>query len=632
MEVNCESEIPMEVDSDDADAGRHLKRHATDDIIMCDDHKKRALSAIESIENLDDTKGHTINEWVSKLVVKTEIFNRFKNFLETYVNESGKYVYGEAIRTMCRDNKSSLVVVYSDLARGHYVLAYFLMEAPRRMFEIFDEAATALVFKIFPEYVNISSQIRVRISELILVEQLSGMRTLHLNQLVCTVGFVTATTGVLSMAFSEIYDCDCGRTVGPFSLTETPVCCDKPLKINKEQTLYRNYQRITLQESPSTIVSGRIPRSKDCILLEDLCDQCKPGDEVEITGIYTNEYDGPLNAANGFVVFATVILVNHISVKDCKHISNTLTDDDIATIQRLSKVPNIVDLIVGSIAPSIYGHQFIKRSLALSLFGGEAKNQDGKHNLRGDINILICGDAGMGKSQFLKYVDEIAPRAVYTTGKGASAVGLTAYVRKNIVTKEWTLEAGALVLADKGICLIDEFDKMNEDDRTAIHEAMEQQSISISKAGIITTLQARCAVIAASNPIGGRYNPSLPFLENVELTEPILSRFDILCVVKDECDPMQDERLAEFVVASHIRHHPSSSSSDGDHREINGKLSQDLLRKYIVYSKANVRPKVSVSVCERDRKYMSTFFFFSAWMKTKLLRCMPNCVKKPPDR
>lgn len=370
------------------------------------------------------------------------------------------------------------------------------------------------------------------------------------------------------------------------------------LQINMEQTLYRNYQKITLQESPGRIPAGRIPRSKDCVLLADLCDLCKPGDEIEITGVYTNNYDGSLNTDQGFPVFSTVILANHMVVKDSKQVVASLTDEDVANIQKLSKDPQIIDRIVASIGPSIYGSTFIKRALALTLFGGESKNPGDKHKIRGDINLLICGDPGTAKSQFLKYVEKIAPRAVFTTGQGASAVGLTAYVRRNPVSKEWTLEAGALVLADQGVCLIDEFDKMNDQDRTSIHEAMEQQSISISKAGLVTSLQARCAVIAAANPIGGRYDPSMTFSENVNLSEPILSRFDILCVVKDEYDPMHDQQLARFVVDSHIRHHPLKEESElsAMQRDSSVKeIPQELLKKYIVYSKVNVRPKLAVS-------------------------------------
>jgi DNA replication licensing factor MCM2 len=269
--------------------------------------------------------------------------------------------------------------------------------------------------------------------------------------------------------------------------------------------------------------------------------------------------------------------------------------------------------IFASIAPSIYGHEDIKRAIALLLFGGEPKNPGGKHKLRGDINVLLCGDPGTAKSQFLKYVEKTAHRAVYTTGQGASAVGLTAYVQKSPITREWTLEAGALVLADKGVCIIDEFDKMNDQDRTSIHEAMEQQSISISKAGIITSLQARCAILSAANPLGGRYNSTLTFSQNVDLSEPILSRFDILCVVRDVVDSVQDEQLARFVTESHIRNHPSNkpdemfngtqqSQQQQYQLELEKSIAntfgvdiipQDLLRKYIVYSKEKVHPRLN---------------------------------------
>merc|ERR1711899_259546 len=271
----------------------------------------------------------------------------------------------------------------------------------------------------------------------------------------------------------------------------------------------------------------------------------------------------------------------------------------------LSKDERIGERIMASIAPSIFGHDDIKRALALTLFGGQSKDRSDKHRVRGDLNVLMCGDPGTAKSQFLKYLEKIAPRAIFTTGQGASAVGLTAYVQRSPMTQEWTLEAGALVLADKGVCLIDEFDKMNDADRTSIHEAMEQQTISISKAGIVTTLKARCSVIAAANPIGGRYDPSMTFSENVDLTEPILSRFDILCVVRDTVDPTGDEHLARFVVASHMTSHPRAYEEDQENMKrvenelasasgLAGvdKIPQDLLKKYILYARERVHPKL----------------------------------------
>merc|ERR1719436_1617594 len=290
---------------------------------------------------------------------------------------------------------------------------------------------------------------------------------------------------------------------------------------------------------------------------------------------------------------------------DEKGATESMTEDDKKAILELSKDERIGERIIASIAPSVYGHDDIKRALALSLFGGVAKNPQEKHKVRGDINVLACGDPGTAKSQFLKYVEKIAPRAVFTTGQGASAVGLTAYVQRSQMTKEWTLEAGALVLADKGVCLIDEFDKMNDQDRTSIHEAMEQQSISISKAGIVTSLQARCAVLAAANPIGGRYDASMTFSENVDLTEPILSRFDILCVVRDTVDPVADEHLARFVVASHMKNHPRADKEDHENMKrteetlastssLAGveKIPQELLKKYLIYAREKIHPKL----------------------------------------
>ncbi|UYV76222.1 MCM2 [Cordylochernes scorpioides] len=499
-------------------------------------------------------------------------------------------------------NQQSLEVDYNILASEEQILAYFLPEAPAEMLPVLDEAANQTVLEMFPQYQRIHPDIHVRITNLPLIEEIRSLRQLHLNQLIRTGGVVTKTTTVLPQLSMVKFDCGkCNHVVGPFIQTQNqevrPGSCPEcqstgPFQINMEQTVYQNYQRITIQESPGKVPAGRLPRSKDAILLGDLCDACKPGDEIELTGIYTNNYDGSLNVANGFPIFATVILANHVLRKDDKMATQNLTDDDIKTIHKLAKDENILERVVNSIAPSIYGHEQIKRALALSLFGGEAKNPGQKHRVRGDINVLICGDPGTAKSQFLKYLEQVAPRAVFTTGQGASAVGLTAYVQRSPVTREWTLEAGALVLADHGVCLIDEFDKMNDQDRTSIHEAMEQQSISISKAGIVTSLQARCAVVAAANPIGGRYDPSLTFAENVDLTEPILSRFDVLCVVRDQADPVQDERLARFVVESHERHHPSKVPTEQMEVEDTSQIPQDLLVKYIQYSRAKIHPQL----------------------------------------
>uniref|UniRef100_H2YWS4 DNA replication licensing factor MCM2 n=1 Tax=Ciona savignyi TaxID=51511 RepID=H2YWS4_CIOSA len=611
-----------------------------------DDDDVSLYNMIESIENLEDTKGHTVSEWVVMQAPRLEIFNRFKNFLRTTVDSKGNNIFKEKIQQMVEENKESLIVDFHLLANAHEVLAFFLPEAPTEMLQIMDEAAKDVVMSMFPKYENIAKEIHVRISDLPLIEDIRSLRQLHLNQLIRTSGVINSCTTILPQLRLVKFDCPkCGYILGPYFQNQNqevrPGACPEcqsygPFEINMEHTVYQNYQRISIQESPGKIAAGRLPRSKDAILLADLVDQLSPrlSYASEITGIYTNNYNGSLNTKNGFPVFSTVIMANYVERNDDKLAASALTDEDVRTIVALSKDERIGERIIRSIAPSIYGYEYIKvchrTSQCLEGFQRTLGGKHKDHHIRGDINILVCGDPGTAKSQFLKYVEKTAKRAVFTTGQGASAVGLTAYVQRHPVTKEWTLEAGALVLADKGVCLIDEFDKMNDADRTSIHEAMEQQSISISKAGIVTSLQARCCVIAAANPIGGRYDPSLTFADNVDLSEPILSRFDVLCVVKDQVDTFRDELLAKFVVRSHRKHHPSARAKEDDPlpdinpssiekipqvgwfngaveeiQKIHIKdmkyilmrfplkvLTSKLLKKYIIYAKEKVDPKL----------------------------------------
>jgi len=410
-------------------------------------------------------------------------------------------------------NSESLEISFLHLVESKAILAYFLANSPASMLPILDEVAFDVILLYYPSYDRIHPEIHVRIADLPSKSNLRELRQANLNSLVRVGGVVTRRTGVFPQLKYIKFDClSCGEVLGPF-LQDPQVelkisyCsnCQKrgPFRINSEQTVYRNFQKLTLQESPGTVPAGRLPRHREVILLWDLIDAAKPGEEVEITGVYRNNFDASLNTKNGFPVFATVLEANHVAKRDDAYASFRLTDEDEQAIRSLSKDDRIGKRIMKSIAPSIYGHEDIKTAIALSLFGGVPKDVGGKHRIRGDINVLLLGDPGTAKSQFLKYVEKTAARAIFTTGQGASAVGLTASVRKDPVTREWTLEGGALVLADKGTCLIDEFDKMNDADRTSIHEAMEQQSISISKAGIVTSLQARCAILAAANPIRG---------------------------------------------------------------------------------------------------------------------------------
>lgn len=470
-------------------------------------------------------------------------------------------------------------------------------------------------------------------------------------------GVITKRSKVNPQMKTIAYDClSCGVVLGPYRIVnmeirpEVCVSCGNrgPFRPNQLKTEYGNHQLIELQETPGSVPPGRVPRHKSVVLLGDLTDIARPGEEIEVTGIYMHSNTIIPKRSNGFPVFSTIIEANCIQKRHGSS-STLLSEDDKRKIRDLSNDPQIGERIFRSIAPSIFGHRHVKAGIALALFGGchKESGSSGMHRVRGDINVLLLGDPGTAKSQILKYAEKTAPRAVFTAGKGASAVGLTAGVHKDPVTKEWTLEGGALVLADQGVCLIDEFDKMNEQDRTSIHEAMEQQTISVSKAGIVTSLQARCAVIAAANPIGGRYDPSYSFAENVELTDPILQRFDVLCVLQDTVDPVIDEQLATFVVNSHHRSHPdharyeaqlqeqrlgndghdgtnNNDTDDSRRRQSSNEqqrldeddrmdvgnntdkspfddlgqmvddgpepLSQDLLKKYIMYARAYVKP------------------------------------------
>ncbi|KAK8939204.1 hypothetical protein KSP39_PZI011216 [Platanthera zijinensis] len=494
----------------------------------------------------------TLREWVTRDEVRRFIAKKFKEFLLTYVNpknEHGDYEYVRLINEMVLANKCSLEIDYKQFIYIHPNIAIWLADAPQSVLEVMEEVANKVVFDFHKNYRNIHQKIYVRITNLPVYDQIRNIRQIHLNTMIRIGGVVTRRSGVFPQLQQVKYDCNkCGAILGPF-----------------------------FQNSYSEVRVGSCPecQSKGPFTINV---------EQEVTGIYTNNFDLSLNTKNGFPVFATVVEANYVTKKHDLFSVYKLTDEDKAEIEKLSKDPRIGERIMKSIAPSIYGHEDIKTAIALAMFGGQEKNVKGKHRLRGDINILLLGDPGTAKSQFLKYVEKTGHRAVYTTGKGASAVGLTAAVHKDSVTREWTLEGGALV---------------------SIHEAMEQQSISISKAGIVTSLQARCSVIAAANPIGGRYDSSKTLSQNVELTDPIISRFDILCIVKDIADPVIDEMLAKFVVDSHARSQPkggnledkaaSNSQDDFVAAERSADpdiISQDMLKKYVMYAKLNIFPKL----------------------------------------
>merc|ERR1711902_434371 len=272
------------------------------------------------------------------------------------------------------------------------------------------------------------------------------------------------------------------------------------------------------------------------------------------------------------------------------------TAEEEEAIRDLSRLPNIHNIIQSSISPAIWGNEDIKLAIAALLFGGSRKALPGNMKLRGDINVLLLGDPSVAKSQFLKFVDQVAPIAVYTSGKGSSAAGLTASVIRDPGSGEFHLAAGAMVLADGGVVCIDEFDKMREDDRVAIHEAMEQQTISIAKAGITTTLNSRCSVLAAANSVFGRWDDTKAE-ENIDFMPTILSRFDTIFIVKDEHDEGRDVTLAKHVMQVHMNAAADTS--------VEGELSLDFMKKYIAYCRSRCGPRLEENAAEKlKNKYV----------------------------
>ncbi|KAJ3019563.1 MCM DNA helicase complex subunit [Thoreauomyces humboldtii] len=497
-----------------------------------------------------------------------ELFNeRVRAFVEFLDEDYGESEYKEKIRKMLLTKERRLIVNINDLRTYNRDYAQGLLKTPMDYLPPFDKALKDIVL-------TLQDPTKPKLDDEMFYVGLDGsfgdhnvsprnVSSTHLGTMISIEGIITRCSLVRPKVARSVHYCDAtevfhmreyrdgtslGNSVPTSSVYPKEDEDGNPLTTEFGFSAYRDYQTVSLQEMPERAPAGQLPRPLDVILDDDLADRVKPGDRVQIVGVFRSLGK---NAASVSAIFKTVILANNIRHL-AKEIQQPLvTEGDIQDIRKIGRRDNVFELLSTSLAPSIYGHDYIKKAILLLLLGGMEKNlQNGTH-LRGDINMLLIGDPSTAKSQMLRFVLNIAPLAIATTGRGSSGVGLTAAVTQDKETGERTLEAGAMVLADRGVVCIDEFDKMNDIDRVAIHEVMEQQTVTIAKAGIHTSLNARCSVLAAANPAYGHYVVEKSPHENILLPDSLLSRFDLVFVVLDTTDDELNRMISEHVGRVH---------------------------------------------------------------------------------
>lgn len=367
-------------------------------------------------------------------------------------------------------------------------------------------------------------------------------------KVVRSVHYCPATEKTMERRYTDLTSFDAFPSSSVYPTTDEN---KNPLETEFGLSSYKDHQTFSIQELPENAPAGQLPRSVDVVADGDLADWCKPGDRVRVVGMFRCLP----NKQNGFTngTFRTILIANNIQLQN-KDVKTMMSAEETKLIRKtfMKEVKNKpFDVLSRSLAPSIHGHDEVKKAILLMLVGGLEKILHNGTRLRGDINVLLIGDPSVAKSQLLRYVLHTAPRAIPTTGRGSSGVGLTAAVTTDSETGERRLEAGAMVLGDRGIVCIDEFDKMSDIDRTAIHEVMEQGRVTIAKAGIHAKLNARCSVLAAANPVYGRYDLYKTPMENIGMQDSLLSRFDLLFVLLDEHESERDKAIASHVVKLH---------------------------------------------------------------------------------
>jgi replicative DNA helicase Mcm len=499
---------------------------------------------------------------------------------------------------------TSLIVDFEELLATDSALAESILEKPDEYLEYANHAALDQLRIEEPEYAEGVETVTVRFRGLPETTPLRTLGSKHVGKLVMVEGIVVRATPAKPLVMQAAFRCKRCGTVTYVPQTGTflraPVACSDPTCkrrgpfdfVQKEST-FIDSQESRIQERPEDLPPGQLPRWIDIRLLgSELVDVARPGDHVSVVGI-VRAVAPTLPRVGKLRAFTLHLDTNFIDVISKEPETVLISPEEEKKILELAKDPWVHRKILRSIAPSIYGYEHIKEAIMYLLFGGVPKYLP-DITIRGDMNVLLIGDPGTAKSQLLQYVARIAPRGLYTSGRGTTAAGLTAAVLRER-RGGMTLEAGALVLADKGVAAIDEIDKMRPEDRVAIHEVMEQQTVSVAKGGIVATLNARTSILAAANPALGRYDPYRTVAENITLPVTILSRFDLIFVLRDVPEKELDTKMSEHILNIHRTGAPP----------VEPPIPPDLFRKYISYAK-NVKPVLTKEALERIKDFYLT--------------------------
>ena len=518
-------------------------------------------------------------------------------------------------------DERSLTVRFPDLDRFDPEFAEELLEGPEPVME----AAHAAILELDLPMDVYLERAHVRIIELPRHFKTRELRSDHIGKLLAIDGLVRTATEVRPKIVSAAFQCQrCGFTffkeqTGNKFEDQNLKCmnqaCDRggPFKLLLAQSKFVDAQKIRVQESPEELRGGEQPQTLDVELEDDLAGRIFPGDRVIVNGILKSyQRSSPQQGKSTyFDLFHKGVSVE---MKEQEFEEIEIDPEEEKLILEMSCDPEIYDKIRGSIAPSIYGYDDVKEALGLQLVSGFEKHLPDGARIRGDIHILLVGDPGIAKSQLLRYMTKISPRGIYTSGKSSTSAGLTATaVKDELGDGRWTIEAGALVLADKGIAAIDEMDKMDNEDKSALHEAMEQQTISVAKAGVMATLKSRCSLLAAANPKLGRFDKYEPIAPQINLTPALMSRFDLIFVLTDDPDGNRDSAIAQHILksnyagelATQIEWNPDISQEDIDQAlvVIKPAIDPELLRKYVAYARKNIFPTLTDEAKDHFLKY-----------------------------